>query len=163
MLSQKQIEDPFGGKLRVRVGGILSKNDKILLLKHKNLGSSGYLWLPPGGGVEYGESLEEALKKEFREETHLEVEVEEYLFINEFIKEPYHAIELFFSVRYVSGRLKLGIDPELAADKQILTEARFFSKEEISQLPADAVHNVFNTTDMPNKITDLGGLFTFKH
>lgn len=155
--------NPFAGKVRVRVSGILQKGDKILLLKHDNLGPSGYLWLPPGGGVEFGESLHEALKKEFLEETNLKIEVGDYLFANEFIKDPYHAIELFFSVKHLSGTLELGFDPELPENEQMISKAEFFSPEEIGALPADAIHNVFNTAGARHKITDLRGLFTFKH
>ncbi len=163
MLETSNTDNPFTGKVRVRVGGILQENEKLLLLKHKNLGPEGYLWLPPGGGVEYGESLHEALKKEFLEETNLEIEVGEYLFTNEFIKKPYHAIEIFFSVKRISGTLKLGFDPELSKNHQILEEAKFFSMQEIEALPKTAIHNAFQTAGVQDKITDLRGLFTFKH
>ncbi|MEP1032759.1 NUDIX hydrolase [Ekhidna sp.] len=163
MLNENQTENPFGGMVRVRVCGILQEEDKILLLKHDNLGPAGYLWSPPGGGVEFGESLHDALKKEFLEETNLKIDIGEYLFANEFIKEPYHAIELFFKVKLISGTLELGSDPELAENQQILIEARFFSPDEIDDLPANAIHNVFNTAGARHKITDLRGLFTFKH
>ena len=165
MLNENHYKNPFKGKVRVRVCGILEENGKILLLKHESVGLAGYLWSPPGGGVEFGESLNEALKKEFSEETNLKVEVEEYLFTNEFIGDQYyHAIELFFKVSQISGTLKVGIDPELPKNQQMLTEARFFSQKEINDLPAGAVHNAFNAAGTRDKkITDFRGLFTFKH
>ncbi len=163
MLDQNQLSKSFGGKIRIRVGGLLVEKSKILLLKHQNLGPDGYLWLPPGGGVEFGESLIDALKKEFLEETNLTIEVGKYLFANEFINDPYHAIELFFEVKRVSGTLKLGYDPELPKNQQILTEAKFFSPEEIELIPDAAIHNAFNAAGERHKITDLRGLFTFKH
>lgn len=163
MLDEINTDNPFAGRVRVRVGGILCENEKILLLKHKNLGPAGYLWLPPGGGVEFGESLHEALKKEFLEETNLKIDVGEYLFTNEFIKQPYHAIELFFMVKRASGTLKLGKDPELPENQQILEEAKFFTLEEIENLPKNTIHNAFQTAGDQYKITDLRGLFTFKH
>lgn len=46
------------------------RGDKTLLLKHKKLG----LWLPPGGHVEPGETPDEAVRREVREETGLEIE-----------------------------------------------------------------------------------------
>ncbi|WP_436517226.1 NUDIX domain-containing protein [Ekhidna sp. To15] len=163
MLNENELSNPFGGKVRVRVGGLLVENSKILLLKHQNIGPEGYLWSPPGGGVEFGESLHEALKKEFLEETNLNINVGEYLFTNEFIRKPYHAIELFFLVKRTSGTLKLGYDPELAENQQMLTDAKFFSAKEIETIPTAAIHNVFNTAGARHKITDLRGLFTFKH
>ena len=111
---------PFSGKVRVRVCGILTRNEKILLLKHHSVGPRGYLWCPPGGGVAFGQSLHKTLQREFLEETNLSIEVGEYLFANEHIDEQHHAIELFFTANYRSGRLRLGIDPELSLSNQIL-------------------------------------------
>ena len=155
--------DPFKGKVRVRSCGILIEEGRILLLKHNNVGPSGYLWSPPGGGVEFGDTLEETLVKEFMEETNLTVSIEKYLFTNEYIGNGYHAIELFFSVNRIAGDLKLGIDPELSFDNQILSEARYFSLEELQKQPADTIHNAFSATHNGNQIEELEGLLTFKH
>ena len=51
------------------------------MVHHTALGKDGSLWAPPGGGMEYGESAHAALKREFMEETHLEIEVERFLFV----------------------------------------------------------------------------------
>lgn len=163
MLNENHTENPFEGRIRVRVCGILHENGKILLLKHQSIGPAGYLWSPPGGGVEFGESLTETLKKEFLEETNLSIEVGNYLFGNEFLGKKHHAIELFFEVTRLSGELRLGSDPELPQERQILSEAKFFSSDELESIPADAIHNAFNTADARDKITKLRGLITFKH
>lgn len=153
--------DLFGHKVRVRVCGILIEDQKVLLAKHQSIGPAGYLWSPPGGGVDFGKSLHETLKQEFLEETNLAIEVEDFLFVNEFIKEQYHAIEVFFSVKSIGGTLKLGIDPELSPDQQILTELKFFNKSELDAIPQDAIHNAFITTGARDEINDLRGFITF--
>jgi 8-oxo-dGTP diphosphatase len=163
MLNQNHTEKQFENKVRVRVCGILKENDRILLLKHDRIGPAGHLWSPPGGGVDFGESLEETIMKEFKEETNLEIEVKEYLFTNEFISKKHHAIEIFYIVERVSGDLALGSDPELGSERQILTEAKFFSPEELKKLPADTIHNAFNAANARDKIAELKGLLTFKH
>lgn len=150
-------------KVRVRVGGILFEAGEILLLKHNSIGEMGYLWLPPGGGVEFGESAEEALIREFKEETNLEIEIEKFLFTNEMINDQHHAIELFFLVKRISGKMKLGNDPEFDLDHQILVKAQFFSKEELDKIPINAIHNIFNSTKTRDKIAELRGLITFKY
>lgn len=53
----------------VRVYGILFKGDSILLVKHPE----GKFWELPGGGVDDGETEEEALIRELKEETGLDV------------------------------------------------------------------------------------------
>lgn len=56
-------------KKRISVDAVIIKNGKILLVKEKDLN----LWEMPGGGIEKGETLEEALKREVHEETGYEV------------------------------------------------------------------------------------------
>ena len=58
----------------IGVGGIVFREDQVLLVKRgkePNLGR----WSIPGGAVQTGETLKEAVIRELREETHLEVEV----------------------------------------------------------------------------------------
>jgi len=157
-----QNPSPFQRKVRVRVCGILKNEDGILLIKHEGIGPLGYLWSPPGGGVNFGEGLSASLKREFLEETNLNIEVGEHLFTNEHIDEQHHAIELFFKVYHRSGNLKLGIDPEVSDIDQIISEARFLGKEELNRLPKNALHSSFYLVKSPDRIDDLRGLITFK-
>lgn len=54
---------------RIRVSAILRWEGRILLLRHEK--SGGEIWLLPGGGVQTGESLVRALRRELQEETGL--------------------------------------------------------------------------------------------
>ena len=81
MKNPKEIAATFGNQIRVRVCGILINQEGILLVNHSGLNESGDWWTPPGGGLIFGESLEEALIREFKEETGLVISVAEQLFI----------------------------------------------------------------------------------
>lgn len=158
--AKESINQQFGGKLRVRVGGILIENDKILLLKHEGVGPNQYLWSPPGGGMEFGQDAEENLKREFKEETNLEISVESFLFVNEYLDNKIHAIELFFKVKKVGGNIILGADPEMK-QKQILTEFRYFDYEELKKEQKSRLHNMFHAINKPQEVFNLTGYFKF--
>ena len=142
-----EIANIYGNRLRVRVCGLCWDDDKLLLVNHRSL-NPGNFWAPPGGGVEYGESLEIALKREFLEETGLEISSLKFAFGCEFIKDPLHAIELFFFVNLTGGTLIQGYDPEL----QVIQGVRFTSYEEIQSFPATETHGIFRIARNANEL-----------
>ena len=52
---------------RIRVSALLRWEGRVLLCRHEKSGRGEY-WLLPGGGVESGESLVDALRRELEEE-----------------------------------------------------------------------------------------------
>ena len=56
----------MGAEPRIRVSAILRWNDRVLLCRHEKPGKE--YWLLPGGGVNSGESLVNALHRELTEE-----------------------------------------------------------------------------------------------
>ena len=69
MNSRQYPDRPFVG-----VGAVIVSDGKVLLVKRGREPLAGQ-WSLPGGAVEVGETLEECLVRELREETGLEVEV----------------------------------------------------------------------------------------
>lgn len=153
----------FSGKVRVRACGLLEEQNKILLIKHLSIGPLGYLWIPPGGGVNFGESAEDAVEREFMEETGLEVKVDQFLFTFEIINEKHHAIELFYKVKKVGGQLQLGSDPELSSENQIMEKLNFFSSQELDDMEDEELHSIFKEVNSAKMVFDLRGLFSFKY
>ncbi len=121
----------YKGYIRFRVGGILEDNGKLLLVKLRSPISNTNIWIPPGGGVNFGESAEHALIREFKEETNLRVTVCGLLHVNEIIEGDFHVIEHFYRVKLLGGKLRLGSDPEHENDKQLLSDIGFFNQHQI--------------------------------
>jgi ADP-ribose pyrophosphatase YjhB (NUDIX family) len=59
---------------RLRVSAILRWQDRVLLCRQEKPGRE--YWLLPGGGVDSGETLIEALRRELREELGIEADVQ---------------------------------------------------------------------------------------
>ncbi len=130
----------YSDKMRVRACGVCVKDDRILLVRHgKTVGNSAF-WAPPGGGVGYGETLQDCLKREFQEETGLEVKVERFLFVNEFLEPPLHAVEFIFEVSIVGGELQTGTDPEAAANEQLIEQVQWLTVKELQEIPYKDKH-----------------------
>jgi len=150
-----RIAETYGNKLRIRVCGLCWEGNNLLLVNHKSLTASDF-WAPPGGGVEFGETLEMALKREFLEETGLIVDVLEFAFGCEFIKMPLHAIELFFRVAATGGKLKTGYDPEL----EVIQETKFLTEGEIQQILPEQMHGIFQISTQAKNLKFLSGFYS---
>ena len=63
-------------RFHITVKGIVVFKQKVLLMKRVRPSSDGLgYWELPGGGLEYGETPNEALKRELKEETGLTIDV----------------------------------------------------------------------------------------
>lgn len=161
--SNNDIEDLYGGKLRVRVSGLCLKDDRILMVNHKRLGEKGIFWAPPGGGMIFGYSAEENLKREFKEETGFNIKINNFLFVHEFLRAPLHAIELFFSVEIIDGSLKKGSDPEMGHNNQIIDEVKFMDWVVLKNHKSSQVHQIFSRCSSFLEIFNLKGYFKFEN
>ena len=136
---------PYAGQVRVRVGGLLVREGTLLLAAHRGLLAGGAtFWSPPGGGWVFGESLREALRREFLEETGLAVQAGRLLHLHEFRQGELQALEVFFEVvpDDPTALPRLGHDPEHTVDQQLLTGLAWFSPRQLLALPTLQVHPV---------------------
>lgn len=93
-------------KFRIALYGVLIEGGSVLLTD--TAVPSGVITNFPGGGLELGEAPLEALAREFREETRIEVQVGELLFCSQrFQQNPEYPHEqlmhIYYRVRRVSG------------------------------------------------------------
>jgi len=100
-------------RIRIRVAGILlNRKNELLLVNHRKKGKS--YWLLPGGGVEYGETMEQALKREFKEELSLRIKkVENLVFIHDTVYpgKKRHILNIYYRVKVENIR-KLSPNPD---------------------------------------------------
>jgi ADP-ribose pyrophosphatase len=105
---------------------IAVQDDKVLLVKEVLENGKEY-WIFPGGGVEFGESTEDAAVREMKEEIGLSVKIDHFVGFKEVIRKEfeYHTI-VFFYMAEPLGEVVI-------SDKKIL-EARYFTLEEANSL-----------------------------
>lgn len=110
----------------VGVGGVVIHRGRVLLIRRGGEPLKGE-WSIPGGLVELGEGLEEAARRELKEETGLDVKPLEVLEVFDRIfrergRVRYHFVIVDFACRLKSGRLRPGSD---------VLEARWVRREEL--------------------------------
>jgi len=90
---------------RVRVAALMRMDDKIVTVRHR-AGAAIYHLLP-GGGVDYRETLENALLREIREETGLEAQIGDPILINDTIdpRGSRHLVNITFTAEITGGSI----------------------------------------------------------
>jgi acetyl-CoA carboxylase carboxyl transferase subunit beta len=115
-----------------RIGSavIVVDGDRVLLGargKEPNRGK----WILPGGKIEPFESIGEAARREIREETGLEIELEGPVTIKEIINPPgEHRVIIYSRAQLVGGQMSASSD---------LEDVRFCSKTDLRHLDLSAV------------------------
>ena len=114
----------------VGVGSVVVQDCRVLLIRRGQPPLLGE-WSLPGGVLECGETLREAVVREAREETGLVVETGEMLGVYERVirdddgRVRYHYVLIDFLCRPLGGDLKAGSDA---------TDVRWFTRDELPAL-----------------------------
>ena len=124
-MNVKPAESQSAPSPQVVVGGIVIHDECLLMIKRAQDPSKG-LWTIPGGRVEPGEYLADAVRREVKEETGITVDVGELLGVLEVIHDSWHYV-IHDHLATVSG------DPLLAAADDAL-EARWVPLGEVAKL-----------------------------
>ena len=125
------------------VFGFLETAEGVLLVANRRVidGKEQVVWDLPGGGVEPGETLGEALEREMREETGLAVSVHDLLFVAEgerIRNEERTGVwrSFFFRIEPTGGVLDISGEPDIVA-------YRFVPRAELTPLLTAPYHRGF--------------------
>ena len=118
----------------VGVSGLSQRRGRVLLVQ-RGTPPNRWKWSLPGGGVEWGESLRDALVRELREETGLRVRPGRLVDVVD-VRLPsrarlrYHFVVAVFRVRIMGGRLGPGAEE---------ADARWVRLEDLDALDVEEV------------------------
>lgn len=114
------------------VRGICEVNDRILLLKVRSKSShDADKWEIPGGKVKQGEFFDDALRREYLEETGLEITIES---LYNTIQNNYTACKTNEQVKSIQLILKVTSDSDEVTISEEHDDYRWFSKNEVDEL-----------------------------
>ncbi len=113
--------------MRVRVSGVFVQQNEILTMKYTYGGQEVYGI--PGGGVDKGISVIQALHDEWKEELGVKIEVGNLIMVGEAPGDKRHpqTIHLIFEIKEVFG------NPNIRADKTHSTEIVWLNVENLKE------------------------------
>jgi 8-oxo-dGTP diphosphatase len=148
MIKRTYPEQPIVG-----VGGIVFKDDSVLLIKRGGEPAAGQ-WSIPGGVVDVGETLADAAVREVWEETHLRVEpvalvkILDRIFRDKEDRIVYHYVLVDFLCRCTGGKVQPGTDA---------LDARFIPIQDLASLNVIPVTRkvIYEAADMNKEAASL--------
>lgn len=103
-------------KIFAGVGAVVFRGDDVLVIRRGKAPFKGQ-WSIPGGGLDYGERLADAVMREVREETGVEIRILGLLDVFEALPAETghaHVLMIDYVAEWVSGEPRAGDDAEAA-------------------------------------------------
>lgn len=116
-------------RFNVRVYGVLINDKQEVLLVHEKVGGTEFVKFP-GGGLEFGEGIKDCLIREYKEETGIDVEVDQHVYTTDFFQQSaFKKTDQLISVYYTvsSGAShQIRLDEHTVANGEKTECLRFF-------------------------------------
>jgi len=111
---------------RISAGAIIIKDNKILLVRYPdNHGNSNLV--APGGGVNNEEGLSQAVVREVKEETGIEIVPDKILCVEDLYSRKYRMVKVWFLCQVTGGQL----ERTQGAIAEKIIEAKWYTKREL--------------------------------
>jgi len=118
----------------VGVAAIVLNENFQVLLGRRRAGAFEDLWCIPCGYLEYHEDVYQGVKREFKEETNLDIEIERVFTVQSNFHDPHcHSVGIWFLASVCGGEAEAGDD---------LSEVAYFSLNDIPPLAFPTDHTV---------------------
>lgn len=130
-VAAKEMQREYPDSPQIAVGAIVIRDNRVLLVRRGQPPSEG-LWAIPGGRVRLGETLQEAIEREVKEETGVTISPTNPVYTFDVIERDdrgrvrFHYVIVDLIADYVSG------EPKPSDDAR---EADWFTFQEIDKLP----------------------------
>lgn len=124
-------------QFNIRIYGILI-NDNHVLVSDELIGGNAMTKFP-GGGLEFGEGIEECLVREFEEELDIEIELKQLFYINEFYQDSAfnpkdQLISIYYKVKQTDSKKIPTAKKPFAFPPQIKQCFRWMKIEKLRQM-----------------------------
>lgn len=139
---------------RISVRGIVLHEGKLLCVRLKaykdHLKRDNSYWCLPGGGLDEGEALLDGVKREMLEETGIEAQIGELLYVQQFAHGDKDYLEFFFHITNSHDYLAIDLASSSHGQAEI-EEIEFINPSEKHVLP-----DFLKTEDIAGLITTKG-------
>lgn len=142
----------------VRLTGILEEQGRLLIIRQHM--PDGRQWYLPGGQLEPGETMEQGIVREMREETGLEVKLQGLLAVSDTSFTNPSALHILLRVKRLSGEIRV---PGSEYDSVAITDVRFVPIERLCEygFSKSFVHQLKNGFCLENRYVGMDTFFDF--
>lgn len=93
------------------------------MVQHREKRKEFYVF--PGGGLEKGETFFQAAEREVLEETRINVKATNLIYLRDIKAMGAYGIEFYVLCNFVSGKIRLGHDPERVSADRVLQDVQW--------------------------------------